>query len=819
MPVSTRSSRNSSRNPSRSSTPKPTARRAAKVAMRRSRVASDDEGPIQDTIVVHGTNAESESESDNDADNFVPPPRPAARRAAKVALRKRRVAADDEGTAKASIVVHSSDSESESDPDNDTDNSVPPPKPNPGPVLQPSMPRRLARQAIAKARKAKQATTEPPTTEPPITEPPTTEPPATEPPTTEPPTTDGAPLLTQSLTTDPIVSDIAINDLVPFVNRPASVRRAEQAKNDRTRGKALNGFFIYKIAYYNRIRKMQEILNAKTPRGLRHLHNYSRIAAASWKLESKEVKDFYTELSRIDEINRYEAFKDCREMVSKNGRAKKRDEEEDTDPSAPKAWMPQPRARVKSKQNKALPVGVVPGKDFTAADATTAPAAEGGNADADADYDVEEEPAAPAVVEEETVAPINDVEETSASVVEEAPAAPAVEGQTITIESPKDVEMSFGSPSLLLAPLSPGTFVPPTPGLDQAMVDAMIDEFTMANGPIIIEEQPKEKPVEKENEADIVNRSFSRAFFLAAEHLKEQTPTNIEEEMSHLALDDHERGEFEDPSHLALEEHEREHEEMSHLALEIHEMERHEEPSHWALDYDELEDKVMADSEAEPPEPMISNMMSRALPPRVEDPYHGLNLDEYEGQELRALPPRDDSDEGPYHDIYPDAGLILDQYEGQELPQHLWHLVVSFHSGSDGEEYEESDLSDDEDFYPKQHPNFTEHLKHEYDGRYLEFYTACVEYRARSNPDGLPDEDPAMHVPLANSDDDEEEEPEEADSEAESEPLTFIAYVRKKWDKRVFNFYRALDEWEALYGSNSWSSDELSALVGQPLRQ
>ncbi|KAM7190839.1 hypothetical protein V8F33_009262 [Rhypophila sp. PSN 637] len=161
----------------------------------------------------------------------------------------------------------------------------------------------------------------------------------------------GPVLVTVPLTNDPRVADIPLNDMLPFVNRPASVRQKE--------ARAKPG-----MAYHARIKEVQRMLNQGLMKKDRHVNNNARIASQSWKLEVEPIRDYYTQLSILDEKNRAEAFANCPELTKGVGPKTLRGEKKLGRPFGARDWA-KPRHVVKSDAQKALPVGVIPGAKAT----------------------------------------------------------------------------------------------------------------------------------------------------------------------------------------------------------------------------------------------------------------------------------------------------------------------------------------------------------------------------------------------------------------------------------------------------------------------
>ncbi|KAK4209085.1 hypothetical protein QBC37DRAFT_451304 [Rhypophila decipiens] len=174
----------------------------------------------------------------------------------------------------------------------------------------------------------------------------------------------GPVLVTVPPSKDPRVAHIPLNDMLPYVNRPASVRQEERRAKPDTAGKGLNGFFLYRMAYHARIKEVQKMLNFGLMKKDRKINHNSTIAAQGWKLEDESIREYYKELSVIDEKNRVEAFADCPELIKRVGPKTLRGEKKAGRPFGSKHWA-KPRRVVQSDVQEALPVGVIPGAKVT----------------------------------------------------------------------------------------------------------------------------------------------------------------------------------------------------------------------------------------------------------------------------------------------------------------------------------------------------------------------------------------------------------------------------------------------------------------------
>ncbi|KAI4715456.1 hypothetical protein E4T48_08373 [Aureobasidium sp. EXF-10727] len=105
--------------------------------------------------------------------------------------------------------------------------------------------------------------------------------------------------------------DVPIKDMLAFANRSAVVRRAEAKKVGKI-PRPLNSFVCYRAAYADRVKQWAS----------KNCHqDVSAILGPSWKIESKEIKDFYINCAWLDSTNHMKAFPDYKFNPAKPGKS------------------------------------------------------------------------------------------------------------------------------------------------------------------------------------------------------------------------------------------------------------------------------------------------------------------------------------------------------------------------------------------------------------------------------------------------------------------------------------------------------------------
>jgi hypothetical protein len=95
-----------------------------------------------------------------------------------------------------------------------------------------------------------------------------------------------------------VESDIPLKDMLAFANRSVIVRQAEANKSGKI-PRPSNSFVMYRSAYADRVMNWAS-------KGCHQ--NVSIITGSSWKIESENVRKFYTNCAEIDKANHLKAF-------------------------------------------------------------------------------------------------------------------------------------------------------------------------------------------------------------------------------------------------------------------------------------------------------------------------------------------------------------------------------------------------------------------------------------------------------------------------------------------------------------------------------
>ncbi|KAI4723957.1 hypothetical protein E4T49_08319 [Aureobasidium sp. EXF-10728] len=105
--------------------------------------------------------------------------------------------------------------------------------------------------------------------------------------------------------------DVPIKDMLDVANRSIVVRRAE-AKRAGKITRPPNPFLFYRAAYADRVKQWASKNNHQ---------DLSIILGQSWKIESKEIKDFYRNCSKLEKTNHMKAFPDYKFNPAKPGKS------------------------------------------------------------------------------------------------------------------------------------------------------------------------------------------------------------------------------------------------------------------------------------------------------------------------------------------------------------------------------------------------------------------------------------------------------------------------------------------------------------------
>ncbi|KAJ5117488.1 hypothetical protein N7448_011120 [Penicillium atrosanguineum] len=101
------------------------------------------------------------------------------------------------------------------------------------------------------------------------------------------------------------MTNIPIKDMDQWAHRLRDQRLQEEKRRGRV-GRPMNAFMFYKCAFHKRT---QEILAQKAILGASQ-QNVSRVAGASWGMETSHIRQKYRKLARIDRDNHMMAFPD-----------------------------------------------------------------------------------------------------------------------------------------------------------------------------------------------------------------------------------------------------------------------------------------------------------------------------------------------------------------------------------------------------------------------------------------------------------------------------------------------------------------------------
>lgn len=112
-----------------------------------------------------------------------------------------------------------------------------------------------------------------------------------------------------------------IQDAMAVATRSPTTRRAEATRKGKTI-RPMNSFMLYRKAYSDRIKQWS---------GDDSNQNVSRVAGASWKLESKVNRDYYQMCADIDFANHQKTFPDYKFAPRKTKKTVNYDEDSDSE--------------------------------------------------------------------------------------------------------------------------------------------------------------------------------------------------------------------------------------------------------------------------------------------------------------------------------------------------------------------------------------------------------------------------------------------------------------------------------------------------------